>query len=347
MKRLKNPLRHAGRTLALAVVMFAVSPAPVFAAPGDAAFLAARDAARKGDAAQLARALTALPATHPLRPWAEYWQLKQQLDADDASGISGIGAFLAANEGSYLAEKLRGDWLRWLGKRGDREAFQREWPRLVEANSELRCYAAQVADTPQMVRSPWLAGEDLPTACELLVDRLVAAGGLTVEDVWQRVRRLLEAKKVGAGRAAAQYLPADQGFEDKELETIAVDPVRFLTSLPAGFAHSAAAPRGRRETVLFALQRLARSDPQAAAQRLAGLEAAFPAEERAYAWGQIAWQAARRHQPEALAWYDKAQATSLSEEQLAWQARAALRAQDWGAVWRAIAAMPPAQAAQP
>jgi soluble lytic murein transglycosylase len=95
------------------------------------------------------------------------------------------------------------------------------------------------------------------------------------------------------------------------------------------------------------VQRLARNDPQDAAKRFARIESQFPAEERAYVWGQIAWQAALRHRPEALAWYEKAAGTALSEEQLAWHVRAALRAHDWSAVRRVISAMPSTLSAQP
>lgn len=361
MKRPGSGTWRRGWRVAVAagvVGLGAVSPAPArcaplgtFAATGDATFLAARDAVRSGDRVKLSRALETLPADYPLRAWAEYWQLRQQLDDDDSRGVPG---FLAANEGAYLAEKLRADWLRALGKKGQWEDFRREWPRLVEPDVELNCYAAQAAGAPQSVRPLWRDGQDLPVACETLVDQLVAAGDLTVEEVWQRVRRFLEAKKVGAARTAAQYLPVDQGFDGKGLEAIAVDPVRYLKQLPPDFAGALATPRGRRETVLFAIGRLARSDPAQAAERLTALETAFSAEDRAYAWGQIAWQAALHHLPQALDWYERAapaagvQAlTLLNEEQLAWRARAALRARDWPALWRAVAVMPPAQAAQP
>ncbi len=331
---------------AILALMALALPLPALAAPstaqverGDAAFLLARDAFRNGERVRLGRQLALLQG-HPLQPWAEYWSLRLRLDDGDAGGVPD---YLGRHAGSYLAEKLRGDWLRELGKAGDREAFQRELPALVQPDTEIRCYTAQFADMDDMVRPLWNSGQDLPRACERLVDQLVAAGGLTVEEVWQRVRRLLEAKRVGAARNAGAYLPAGEGFDGRGLESIAQAPARYLDKLAAGFAGK----RGGRETVLFAVQRQARNDPQDAAMRFGRIEARFTDEERAYAWGQIALQAAQRHLPEALAWYGKTTATALSEEQMAWHVRAALRAHDWNAVQRAIAAMPPALAAQP
>jgi len=298
-----------------------------------------RDAFRNGERVRLGRQVDALQG-HPLQPWAEYWALRLRLDDGDPSGVPD---YLNRHAGTYLAEKLRGDWLRVLGKAGDWDAFRRELPALVQPDAEVNCYAAQAARTADTVRPLWSSGQDLPSACERVVDDLVAAGGLTVEEVWQRVRRLFEVKRVGAARNAAAYLPAGEGFDGRGLEAIAQNPIRHLDRLPAGFA----AKRGGREVALFAVQRAARSDPQDAAKRFARIEFRFTEEERAYAWGQLAWQAALRHQPEAMAWYEKAAGTALSEEQMAWQVRAALRLHDWNGVRRAIAAMPAALAAQP
>ena len=342
----KPALSLPGIALIAAFIAVAAVPVPALSAPaatrvdqGDATLLAARDAFRNGERQRLARYTEALRG-HPLQPWAEYWSLRLRLDDGDAGGVPD---YLNRHAGTYLAEKLRGDWLRVLGKAGDWDSFQRELPALVQPDAEIRCYAAQLANTPEVVRPLWTGGQDLPQACEVLVDRLVAAGGLTVEEVWQRMRRFFETKRVGAARNAAAYLPAGEGFDGRGLESIAQMPARHLEKLPAGFA----AKRGGRETALFAVQRLARSDPQDAAKRFGRIEARFTDEERAYAWGQIAWQAAYSHLPEALAWYEKAAGSALSEEQMAWRVRAALRAHDWNAVQRAIAAMPPALSAQP
>lgn len=336
----RKPARSLPRiVLALFPLLVAAVSTPALAERGDAAFLLARDAFRNGERVRLGRQLEALQG-HPLQPWAEYWALRQRLDDGDAGGVPD---YLSRHAGAYLAEKLRGDWLRVLGKAGDWDSFRRELPALVQPDVEVGCFAAQAAANPETVRPLWISGQDLPQACEVLVDRLVAAGELKVEEVWQRVRRLFEAKRVGAARSAAAYLPASEGFDGRGLESIAQFPARHLEKLPAGFA----ARRGGREVALFAVQRLARSDPQDAAKRFGRIESRFTDEERAYAWGQLAWQAAQRHLPEALAWYEKSSGSALSEEQLAWQARAALRAHDWSAVRRAIAAMPPALSAQP
>jgi hypothetical protein len=123
-------------------------PAPTSVERGDAAFLLARDAFRNGERVRLGRQLEALQG-HPLQPWAEYWSLRLRLDDGDASGVPD---YLNRHAGSYLAEKLRGDWLRELGKAGDRDGFQRELPALVQPDAEIRCYTGSLP-----TRTTWCA----------------------------------------------------------------------------------------------------------------------------------------------------------------------------------------------
>ena len=323
------------------------------AAPGDDLVLSAHDAFRNGERVKLGRqldALRALNGQHELLPWVEYWQLRQRLDDEDSTGVSG---FLTRQAGSYLAEKLRGEWLKLLGKQQQWGDFQREYALLAQPSQELFCYALHgqlaVQQDPAALdaaRPLWFATLDLPESCVPLMEQLSAAGRIDANDIWTRLRRLLEERKLAAARKTAAYLPADQRPADKTLNAIAERPLAYLEKLSGKFA----ATRLGREMALYAVQRLARNDAAAAAARWQKIQGGFSPDERAYAWRQIAWQAARNHLPEALAWYALAgqdRDAPLSGEQLAWQARAALRAYDWPAVKQTIEQMPPRMAAQP
>src|SRR6185295_751959 len=114
----------------------------------------------------------------------------------------------------------------------------------------------------------------------------------------------------------------------------------LISSNPAGYLEKQqidVKARAGRETAMFAAYRLARTSPQQAAAHWIRLESRFPPEDRAYVWGQIAYFAAMRHDPDALAWYAKAR--DLSDLQLAWKARAALLQRNWAVVLAAIDAM--------
>jgi soluble lytic murein transglycosylase len=311
-------------------------------------FLQARDAYKAGERVRLGRLSEAL-ADHELRPWVDYWRLRLRLED---GGAEGVAEFLEAEKGSYLAEKLRGEWLRFLGKRRDWAAFERELPQLVMPETDISCYALQArlarADGAGRdvvlaeARPLWFAAAELPEACAPLTDALAAAGRLEADDVWERVRRLLETKKLREARAAARYLPAAQIPDARTLEAIADKPAAHLARHRGNLA-----TRLNREMALFAVQRMARQDPLPAATQWQEIESRFSEADRGYAWAQLGQQAAMRHLPEAPLWFDRAGTTPLSEDQLAWKTRAALRAGDWARVRLAVEQMPPQMAAEP
>ena len=136
-----NPAMSLYR-IGLAATVFlgvAIAPAPAqcaslgaFADRGDAAFLSAREAFRNGERVRLGRQIVALQG-HPLQAWAEYWALRLRLDDGDESGVA---EYLIRYPGAYLSEKLLGDWLRVMGKKGEWEGFKRELPALMLPDAE-------------------------------------------------------------------------------------------------------------------------------------------------------------------------------------------------------------------
>ncbi|CAG4884839.1 Soluble lytic murein transglycosylase precursor [Georgfuchsia toluolica] len=328
-----------------------IVPAIAWAVSGDDKFLGAREAYRVGASerlAQMTQALKVVPGGHDLAPWAEYWQLSLQLSQQ--GGDAGVADFLARNSGTYLAEKLRADWLKALGKRGAWADFQASFALLRDADQETTCYAWQARlaldndnNVLEAARELWFVPVELPASCQPLLDRLVSDQRLRAADVWARVRSMLELAKYAEAQSAARYLPERQMPDGKTLERIVARPARYLDHLPGDLANN----RQSREAVLFALQRQARKDAVDAAARWRRIEAYFDADDRGYMWGQLARRAAQAHLSQALAWYDAAGDAPLSEEQMAWRVRAALRILDWPAVLRAIERMPADLAARP
>ncbi|MCX7176425.1 MAG: transglycosylase SLT domain-containing protein [Proteobacteria bacterium] len=328
-------------------------PLLALSSPGDDKVLAAREAFRNGERIKLGRQADAMSSVaaqgsqHDLQPWVEYWRLQQRLDDGDSEGVRD---FLATQKGSYLAEKLRSEWLKLLGKQRKWDEFLGEYAALAQPDQELACYelqgrlnSGQGPAALDEVRPLWTTVLDLPDSCFPLMEQLIVAGRIDANDVWERLRRLLEAKKLKAAKQTAAYLPAAQSPSAKTLDAIADKPLRALDKPTKNFA----ATRVGREMALYAVQRLAHADPIDAAKHWQKIENQFSEAERGYAWGQLAWQAAQQHLPEALIWYGLAANIPLSEEQLAWQARAALRAHDWPMVMRAIDRMPAKMSAQP
>ncbi len=122
------------RSLPLAV-RFA---APVFG-QGDKDFLAARAAFERGDRARL-DGLAPKLADHVLAPYVEFWQRKLKLDSATDAEISRLPRPLA---GTPLADRLRVDWLKSLGKRGQWASFAALYPPPAGEDVELTCYGVQ------------------------------------------------------------------------------------------------------------------------------------------------------------------------------------------------------------
>ncbi|HZM34382.1 MAG TPA: transglycosylase SLT domain-containing protein [Burkholderiales bacterium] len=309
------------------------------AAPGqDDALLGAYDAYRAGDALRYARHAGGLES-HLLSPWLEYWRLVMRLE--DAAPAD-VREFLAKHQGTYVAELLRGDWLKATGKRAQWAEFDREASAYPREDLEIRCYgwlsrlAREDEAALDEARAMWLHPEELPEGCARLADTLAARGRLSLTDIWMRVRVLFENGQITAAKTALAYLPRGDAPDERLLAEAARQPERFLARLPRTLER-----RATREVVVLAGLRHARNDPKAAAQALGGaLGDRLPHADVQYLWVRVAHYAAREHLPEALQWYERAGDSPLDAHQLAWKARAALRAGDWRTVRDTIDRMP-------
>ena len=132
------------RTFACTVLaaILVAAPLTLCAAGGaarDKALLAARDAFLAGDRVKLARQAEKIRG-HVLEPYVGYWRLRLRIEEADPGELR---AFLARNAGTVLAEQLRREWLRVLGKNGQWELFRQEHPALVKEDPDVACYALQ------------------------------------------------------------------------------------------------------------------------------------------------------------------------------------------------------------
>jgi soluble lytic murein transglycosylase len=317
--------------------------------PGDAAFLVARDAYAKGDRAKLARAAEGL-GSHPLTPWAQYFQLSLQLRDRDGSD-AGVAEFVERHANSWLGERLRNDWLKWLVGQQDWARAREQFTRLQRPDAEAVCRGLDArlnlgeAGALAEARSLLVAAQPLAGSCFTPLGRLAASGDISSAGIWERLRRQWVLNKIKDARAVASWLPTDEAPAAKTVDAVVEHPARYLAKLPEHFADS----RRGRELAGLAVLRMARADARVAAARWQDIENRIPAEERGFVWGRLALAAAMSHQAEAGGWFDTAEklGTTFDEEQHAWRIRAALRAGDWLGVTRAIAALPEAMAAQP
>src|SRR5919199_3720660 len=180
-----------GRLRNLAVIVAAAAlPLAAQAGSSDEAVLGAYDAYRAGDALKFARYAKKLEG-HLLEPWIDYWRIAMRLEDTPTPEVQ---AFFKAHANTYVAELLRVDWLKVLGKRADWAEFERELPLSPRDDVEVRCYAtlmdAEKGELPRPSKAAWmwLEPHELPEGCARLAERMLDEERVTVSDVWRRVR---------------------------------------------------------------------------------------------------------------------------------------------------------------
>jgi len=335
-------IKTVGRALCAAV---ALAAAFARAEPDDALFLAARDAAVRGQWRALQEYRDQLSGAL-LAAYPSYWLLSGNLDRSDPREVQD---FLARYPDSPLAESLRREWLRVLGAARDWDRFRAEYPKVTGDDVEIACYSFQeriARNDPDVLpesRALFVSAREVAPACDPVFASAVAGGALTEAQVWDRLRRLLAAGSVKDAKRTNQLLPRRTALVEKELERANADPHRFLAHERLGKRPA----RDSQELLMFALEKLSRSKPDEAAERLAEASPRLTLEEVQFAWGQIALQAALSHHPRALEWYGQADPAALTDSQIAWRARAALRAGDWKEVLASIQALSPQEAREP
>ncbi len=329
--------------LCAAALVAPAAAAPPQQAATDADLLAARDAMQKGRWKVL-DLLRPRFAGQLLEAYPTYWLLDGNIDHADAGEVR---AFFEKYPTGPLAENLRRDWLKVLGAARSWELFRAEHLRLLYDDAETTCYSLQerfargdASATPE-ARALFLEGGEAPQPCDAVFAQLAAGGDVSQADIWMRIRKLLASNHVWDAKRADALLPVRDRLAERDLDHAAAHPLRWLRHFTAG-----APGRAQRELAIFAIARLAGSEPDEAAERLSALAPRLGAD-ACYAWGQLAYQAALDLHPRALEWYSMAQGCALTDRQIAWEARSALRAGDWKRVLAAIGRLSPEQARQP
>lgn len=311
---------------------------PAFGAPftGDADFLVAHDAFRASDAVKLERVAQRLKNT-PLEVYVSAYQLRLGLENTD---VKAVRNFLSRPEDTPVIDRLRGEWLKLLGKKQQWDLFDAEYPRLLVEDTELTCYALQsrlrIQEQAALVgaRTLWFNGRSQPDSCGPLFEAAVSAGVISERDIWQRLRLTLEAGNVSLAKQLAERLRGNYAVSPAALGNAAADADRYLEKLVLDNAG-----KGQRMVALFALHRLAKQSPELSIARWEKIATHFAEAEQHYFYGWLAYEAARKLDDRALQWFTAAANTPLNGQQSAWRVRAALRAQDWAKVLAGINVM--------
>jgi len=328
-------------------------------AQSNSSILEARDALRRKDRSALviARA-SALASQHPLAQWADYFELSNRLSEAQQSELD---VFYARWPKTYVEDRLRNDWLLELGRRRDWRNFAVDYPRFrMNDDREVSCYSAMLdhaagKDVRDAARSLWFAQKEADDGCALMAGALMDAKVFSAADAWRKARLAVEAGRPRSARQAVALIDAPAASGLQELYEI---PSRFLLRT------ASAANRAQSEMATLALIRLAAVDLDGAVAALKERwERALPTDLAAWAWASAGKQAAQKLSPEAVDFYQRADALAAKnsgapastsdwpDDTNAWKLRAALRANNgvgrWPQVVQAANAMSAAEQADP
>jgi len=331
-----NVFRRSGLT-GLFVFLAFLAIQPAHSADGDDDFMRARQAYAAGDHAAFEKHAARLSSAHPLYPYLAYWRLQKSANLANDNQVTD---FLSAYPDTWLAERVRADWLKQLGRREMWPAYAAEYPRLVRPDVTHQCYAhrAQLAagnrSRIKEAVALWFNGNDLPSACEALFAQLFREELINREDVWRRLRLALEAGNPNVALVINTWLPLEERLNKLALDQATQAPATYLQSTDTQPDNRAA-----RELKLYALTQLAKLNSQQAEAALQRSLEQLPEADQRYAWGQLATQAARRHETNALSWFARAGTWVVSDLQREWWVRAALRVGEWNTVATVIDSM--------
>jgi soluble lytic murein transglycosylase-like protein len=223
------------------ILYFLLLVAPPVLADQDADFLAAHDAFLAGNSVKLGKYAQRLK-TSPLEVYVSYYQL--HLDLENAGSkplssslIASVKAFLSRPEDTPMIDQLRGEWLKLLGKNQRWDLFDAEYPRLIDEDTELTCYALQSRRQSQEMialreaRKLWFNGKGLPDNCSLLFEAALSAGIINERDIRHRLRLALEMNNASLAVKLSERLDDKYAGFSVMMKSAAVDPDRYLKRL--------------------------------------------------------------------------------------------------------------------
>ena len=310
--------------------------------PPDSVILSARDAVRTGRWADL-RNMIPQASGHVLEAYPQYWLLSQQLnDMRQPPPEGDLRAFMERYRASYLAERLRGDWILAADRRGEYSTVI-SLERTATTTPQIDCAILRAhhlhgeAITQQAITT-FSPGE----ACWTLYTQLVNDGALRWEDLVPQLRDMVESS-VRDNELTNTRRMADYVFDTPRrisFKSMLENPMTWLTRTNP----SISTPIDR-ELVVLALGRLARTGdlPTGYAYVERNWGSRLPAEDLKWIRSQFAYIAALRLDPAAKQWYRESDGAALSETGQAWRVRMALRETpiDWARVVAVIDQMPP------
>lgn len=277
---------------------------------------------------------------YPLYPYLEYAELSANLHN---VGSRQINQFIETNKHLAVSQRLRARWLKQLGKNKSWKDYLSFYDDTL-ADTQLRCYYLRALlqqskpdEVWPLVPSLWIAGQSQPKACDPLFEQWQAAGKLTRDHAWKRLKLAMAKSNI----SLANYLTGLMSGEDKK----AAEKFLSFHRQPSRVKkRGLLSPRYAKDAdiALHAIRRLARSDTMLAAKRLSDLNSSlkFNAADLAEAQKSLAFHILSNPSRAGLDWIRKQLKQGVDPDVAVYAARIALVFEHWQTVLVAIEYMP-------
>jgi soluble lytic murein transglycosylase len=240
---------------------------------------------------------------YPLYPYLLHADLTRRLSRAEPGEVE---AFLTGYGDLPLTPRLKRRWLRMLAKQGRWNTFLEFYQ--PTGDVALHCqYLIALIRTGEreaaygQVAEIWLYGKSRPSECDPVFKSWIDAGHLNEDLVWERIWLAMQSHRTALAKYLSRYLPIEQRPILDDWIALESSPSRIKR-----FSEGADEMLNARMRV-YAVERLARSDPDAAAALWNDLSAKYSFDEtlsqRAYR--RIGLAFAREGRPEAGDWLAK------------------------------------------
>lgn len=244
---------------------------------------------------------------------------------------SDLADFVDKHSDLPFAARLKDRWLTRLASEGKWNLFDQHYLE-AERNASQDCRRAMhqwdLGDRTgamQQAQVLWTVGRSQPNACDPLFERWRAAGGLTDEIVWQRIRLALLYRQDALARYLTKLMQQNQA-----LATLFVDTATQPTKLRDNARYRNLPSKQMTDIATVALRRMGRDDASGAL----GLwpdykDLPYSEEDRLAITRDIGVRLAKKVDPAALPFMAANDPQMKDDEVSEWRVRLALRTRQW------------------
>jgi soluble lytic murein transglycosylase len=271
-----------------------------------------------------------------LAPYPEYWQLNNNLVTQSPDAIK---SFLDRYPNSATGEKLVGDYIEAKARAGDFASTRQLTARLTNPDATENCALAltnaangDILALSALRSSVWLATGKMADLCLAVADQLLISPLMTDDDRVQRLKTMLRAGQVSRALPVAKRLQIP--LDASQLASIASSPLAYLTNSPKATLQD-------QMYYLYAIARLASSNPDVAVGQLTQDKDQLPVATTQYAYRILAMNYATNitkygFDQRVISWFDNSIGIAFSDEEAEAYARSAIRFGEWNSLLHAL-----------